>query len=111
VCPAQLGQLLGPHYDDVKAFTGEILAVSHETVANNQVLTDRHDVPFPMLSDTARQSMRDYDTVDPVLGIARIAFYLVDLDGIIRWNSTDHSSADPGDLPDWESIQQAFEEL
>jgi glutaredoxin-dependent peroxiredoxin len=111
VCPAQLGQLLTPHYDEVKAFDGEILALSHETVANNQALTDKHGVPFPMLSDTARQSIRDYDTADPLLGIAKIAFFLVDQDGIIRWKSTDHSNVDPNDLPEWEAIQQAFEEL
>jgi len=95
----------------VKAFGGQILAVSHETIANNQKLTDQHDVVFPMLSDTSRQSFRDYDTVDAVLGIARIGFFLVDMEGIIRWKSTGHSSVDPGDLPEWDSIREAFEGL
>lgn len=105
-----MGQLLSPHDADVKALGGQILAVSHETVANNQKLTLQHDVTFPMLSDTSRQSIRDYDVVDPLLGIAKIAFFLIDVDGAIRWKSTEHSDVDPADLPEWEDIRRALEE-
>ena len=95
----------------MKALGGQILAVSHETVSNNQKLTDLHDVVFPLLSDTSRQSIRDYDTVDPLIGIAKIGFFLVDIDGVIRWKSTGHSSVDPNDLPEWDAIREAFEQL
>jgi peroxiredoxin len=110
VCPAQLGQLLSSHNAEVEALAWKTLAISHETVANNQRLTLLHNVPFPMLADTSRQTIRDYDIADPLLGISKTAFFLIDLDGSIQWKSTDHSNVDPNDLPEWEDIRRELEE-
>lgn len=106
-----MGQLLAPNYDEVKGFGAEILAISHESGADNQVLAARFGVRFPMLTDATRQTIRDYAVVDTVLGIARNSFFLIDRDGIIRWKSTHHSSSDPNDLPKFEVFRDALKKL
>ena len=95
----QLGELLRENYDAITALDAEVLTISHEPVAINKMLAERFQIQFPWLSDTTRSIIREYDARDGAAGIARITFFAIDKDGIIRWRSRFYSSSDPNDLP------------
>lgn len=78
MCPPQLGQLLQGNYESITALDTEVIAVSHETVAINKMLAERYGTEFLSLSDTSRETIHAYDTVDRGLNIAQITFFVVE---------------------------------
>lgn len=110
MCPSQLGKLLnGENYDKIKKLEAEIVAISHESVAINKMLSEKYQVEFPNLSDVSRDTIRKYDVVDPIFGIAKISFFVINKDGVITWKSTKHSNVDPNDLPKFELLLEAVQ--
>ncbi len=103
-----MGQLLGGNYDAIKALDAEVITISHESVAINKMLAERHKIGFPSLSDTSRATIRAYDVVSPI-GIAQITFFVIGKEGIIRWRSRVHSNRDPNDLPPIDELLDAIQ--
>jgi alkyl hydroperoxide reductase subunit AhpC len=73
------------------------------------MLSEKYKVDYPNLSDNSRDVIRKYNVVDPIFGIAKISFFVINKDGIITWKSTNHSNVDPNDLPKFEVILEAVQ--
>jgi alkyl hydroperoxide reductase subunit AhpC len=57
-------------------------------------------ITYPILSDESREYIRDYDVLHPDEGIARPSLFVVDRDGIVRWQYVGMNAADRPDIDD-----------
>ncbi len=48
-------------------------------------------LPFPVLSDETRETSRRYGVLDPVSGMARRAYFVIDRQGIVRFKRVLHN--------------------
>ena len=55
-------------------------------------------ITYPILSDSSRRYIRDYDVLHPDEGIARPSMFVVDHDGMVRWQDI---SYEPFTKPDF----------
>ena len=55
---------------------------------------------FPVLSDSSRTYIRAYDVLHPQEGIARPSLFVLDRDGVVRWQHVGMSAADRPALGD-----------
>ena len=49
---------------------------------------------FPVLSDSSRAYIREYDVLHPQEGIARPSLFILDRNGIVRWRYVGQNAAD-----------------
>lgn len=87
ICTGELCELR----DNLAVFADrqvELVAVSCDHFFSNRVFADREGYDFPMLSDFWPHGAvaRDYGVFDETAGAARRGSFLIDGDGIIRWN-------------------------
>ena len=50
-------------------------------------------ITYPILSDSSRRYIRDYDVLHPDEGIARPSMFVVDHDGMVRWQHVGMNAA------------------
>ena len=49
---------------------------------------------FPVLSDSSREYIREYDVLHPQEGIARPSLFILDREGVVRWRYVGMNAAD-----------------
>ena len=88
VCPTEIAGF-GKHDRDFKERDAQILGASVDSEWVHLGWRKSHDdlkgLPFPMLSDFKRELSGELGILDPVVGAAQRAAYIVDPDGIIRF--------------------------
>ena len=57
-------------------------------------------ITYPILSDSSRKYIRDYDVMHPQEGIARPSVFVLDRDGVVRWQFVSMSAAERPPIAD-----------
>ena len=71
-----------------------LLAISVDAPATAAKMVDRHDLTYPLLSDVDLAAITAYDVKHPLLNLAKPAVFVLDSDGVIRWEQTGVGIAD-----------------
>jgi peroxiredoxin len=74
--------------------------VSADTPDQGRIMVSDLGITYPILSDESREYIRDYDVLHPDEGIARPSLFVVDRDGIVRWQYVGMNAADRPDIDD-----------
>lgn len=71
-------------YEDFKAIGAEVIGVSSDSVASHQKFTNRHELPFLLLSDENKKLRKLFGVPNDLLGLipGRVT-YVADKEGII----------------------------
>jgi len=91
-----------------------VVGVSVDTPFANKAFADQHKIPFPLLSDYARQAIAAYGVQFPNLAgltgytAAKRSVFVLDREGVIRYMWV---SDDPTKEPNYEEIRQAVKQL
>ena len=72
------------NYSEVEQYDAVIVGVSTDSPESHRSFRERHELPFPLVSDPGKQIVRLYDA-DGLLGLttARVT-YVIDKEGVIR---------------------------
>ena len=107
VCLPQLVQLLQGNYNRISDLGVEIIAISHESVAENKKVHQQNKLKYFSLSDPTAKTIRDYNVLD--FGkFSKVSFFIIDKQGIIRWRST-HSGANLDGLPKIDALLKVIQ--
>jgi len=91
-----------------------VVGVSVDTPFANKAFADQHKIPFPLLSDYARQAIAAYGVQFPNLAgltgytAAKRSVFVLDREGVIHYMWV---SDDPTKEPNYEEIRQAVKQL
>lgn len=66
----------------------DVVAINPQSLDSHRRFAEKHDLPFPLLSDPDKSVCRSYGALG-LLGTAKRALVLVGRDGRIRWRRTD----------------------
>ena len=72
----------------------EIVALSADTPDQARMTVSELGITFPVLSDASRTHIRAYDVLHPEEGIARPSLFVLDRDGMVRWQYVGINAAD-----------------
>lgn len=72
----------------------EIVALSADTPEQARMTVSELGITYPILSDSSRTYIRAYDVLHPQEGIARPSVFVLDRDGVVRWQHVGMSAAD-----------------
>jgi len=96
VCTRQLCN----YRDNLDIFTEldiQVVAINPQSESSHGKFASKHDLPFPLVSDSGGTVCKAYGAVN-FLGMAKRALVLVGRDGLVRWRRSDlpifHQSAD-----------------
>jgi peroxiredoxin (alkyl hydroperoxide reductase subunit C) len=88
VCPTEIAAF-GKLEKEFKARDAQLLGVSIDNefvhLAWRKEKEELKDLPFPMLSDLKRELSGELGIIDPAVGVAQRATYIVDPEGVIRF--------------------------
>lgn len=79
------------HYQEIRAAGASLLAVSVDAPEKSEALRLDLHLPFPILCDTERRVIKDWDIYNPREkgGIAKPAVFVVDRDRVVRYGAVD----------------------
>ena len=79
------------HYPEIQSEGASVAAVSVDSPDRSEALRVHLSLPFPILCDTERRVVRDWDLYNPAEkgGIAKPAVFLIDAGGVVRYASVD----------------------
>lgn len=93
-------------YSKLKNLGFTLLGVSTDEISVLHSFTEKHKLPFPMLSDVSKKVSRDYQVLMPVIAKSNRVTFLIDEQGIIRktfhflpWNSYAQSVIEKNAVP------------
>jgi peroxiredoxin len=80
------------HYAEIRAAGASVGAVSVDPPATSEALRRELRLPFPVLCDTERRLIQDWDIYNPREkgGIAKPAVFVIDRDRTVRHSEIDH---------------------
>ena len=78
----------------------EIVALSADTPERARLTVSELGITYPILSDSSRRLIRAYDVLHPEEGIARPSLFVLDRDGVVRWQYVGINAADRPALED-----------
>jgi len=78
---------LQKNYSEFQKFDAVILAISTDTIENSKRTKEEFDIQYPVLSDPEADVIRDYGVYSWEEDIAFPATFIIDREGIIRWQS------------------------
>jgi peroxiredoxin len=87
VCTKQLCD----YRDNLEVFADlgvDVLAINAQGLPSHERFKKKHDLPFPILSDTDKRVCRAYDAIG-LFGVTKRVLVLIDRAGQIRWRCTD----------------------
>jgi peroxiredoxin len=86
VCSGELAEIRD-HLNDLQNDSTELLAISCDAMYSLRVFADRDRLEFPLLSDfwPHGEVARRYGIFNEEIGIAARATFIVDREGIVRW--------------------------
>ena len=70
------------------------MALSADLPSQAVVTASDLELTFPVLSDSPRRFIRDYNVLHPQEGIARPSLFILDRDGILHWDYVGMGAAD-----------------
>jgi peroxiredoxin len=70
------------------------VALSADVPAQAVVTASELGLTYPILSDSGRNFIRAYGVLHPQEGIARPSLFIIDREGVVRWNYVGQSAAD-----------------
>jgi peroxiredoxin Q/BCP len=70
--------------DRFKGLSATVLGISPQGLDSHEKFARKHQLAFPLLSDTEGTAIRAYGIGMPGLGLRRSVF-IVDADGVLRW--------------------------
>ena len=100
--------------DSIQNLPGNVLAVSVNDPFTNKAFADMNHLPFPILSDFTRETIRKYNIFhDDFAGLkgytaAKRSVFVLDRNGVVRYKWV---SEDPGKEPDYAAIKDALGKL
>lgn len=108
VCSGELAELQDS-LGDVHNASTELVAVSCDAMYSLRVFADRDRFEFSLLSDfwPHGEVARRYGVFDETLGIASRSTYIVDRDGVVRWQV----SSPIGEARDLDAYRKALIDL
>jgi alkyl hydroperoxide reductase subunit AhpC len=62
-----------------------VLAISGDSPFCHEAFARDADLPFPLLSDVHRSTIRAYGVLDEERNVAYRSTFVVDRDGVLRW--------------------------
>lgn len=79
------------HYKEIRAAGASVLAVSVDAPEESEILRLELHLPFPILSDTERRVLKDWDIYNPREkgGIAKPAVFVIDRGRTVRYSAVD----------------------
>ena len=100
--------------DSIQNLPGNVVAVSVNDPFTNKAFADMNHLPFPILSDFTRETIRKYNIFhDDFAGLkgytaAKRSVFVLDRNGTVRYKWV---SEDPGREPDYAAIKEALSKL
>ena len=100
--------------DSIQNLPGNVVAISVNDPFTNKAFADMHKLPFPILSDYTRETIKKYNIFhDNFAGLkgytaAKRSVFVLDGNGIVRYKWV---SEDPGKEPDYSAIKEALAKL
>jgi len=100
--------------DSIQNLPGNVVAVSVNDPFTNKAFADMNHLPFPILSDFTRETIRKYNIFhDDFAGLkgytaAKRSVFVLDRNGVVRYKWV---SEDPGKEPDYAAIKDALGKL
>jgi len=100
--------------DSIQNLPGNVVAVSVNDPFTNKAFADMNHLPFPILSDFTRETIRKYNVFhDDFAGLkgytaAKRSVFVLDRNGVVRFKWV---SDDPGKEPDYAAIKEALAKL
>jgi peroxiredoxin len=100
--------------DSIQNLPGNVVAISVNDPFTNKAFADMHKLPFPILSDYRRETIRKYNIFhDDFAGLkgytaAKRSVFVLDRDGIVRYKWV---TDDPGKEPDYPAIKEVLGKL
>jgi peroxiredoxin len=79
------------HYEEIRAAGAEMAAVSVDPPARSQALRHELRLPFPILCDTQRRVVKEWDIYNPREkgGIAKPSVFVIGSDRVVRYSKVD----------------------
>jgi len=100
--------------DSIHNLPGNVVAVSVNDPFTNKAFADMNRLPFPILSDYTRETIRKYNIFhDDFAGLkgytaAKRSVFVLDRNGVVRYKWV---SDDPGKEPDYAAIKEVLSKL
>jgi len=100
--------------DSIQNLPGNVVAISVNDPFTNKAFADMHHLPFPVLSDYTRETIKKYNIFhDDFAGLkgytaAKRSVFVLDRNGIVRYKWV---SEDPGKEPDYAAIKDVLGKL
>ncbi len=100
--------------DSIQKLPGNVVAISVNDPFTNKAFADMNRLPFPILSDYTRETIKKYNIFhDDFVGLkgytaAKRSVFVLDRNGIVRYKWV---SEDPGKEPDYEAIKDVLGKL
>jgi peroxiredoxin len=100
--------------DSIQKLPGNVVAISVNDPFTNKAFADMNRLPFPILSDYRRETIKKYNIFhDDFAGLkgytaAKRSVLVLDRNGILRYKWV---SDDPGKEPDYAAIEQVLSKL
>jgi len=100
--------------DSIQNLPGNVVAVSVNDPFTNKAFADMNHLPFPILSDFTRETIRKYNIFhDDFAGLkgytaAKRSVFVLDRNGVVRYKWV---SEDPSKEPDYAAIKEALGKL
>jgi len=100
--------------DSIQKLPGNVVAVSVNDPFTNKAFADMNRLPFPILSDYTRETIKKYNIFhNDFAGLkgytaAKRSVFVLDRNGIVRYKWV---SEDPGKEPDYEAIKDVLGKL
>jgi len=100
--------------DSIQNLPGNVVAISVNDPFTNKAFADMHHLPFPVLSDYTRETIKKYNIFhDDFAGLkgytaAKRSVFVLDQNGIVRYKWV---SDDPGKEPDYAAIKEVLGNL
>jgi peroxiredoxin len=79
------------HYQEIRATGASVVAISVDKPEKSEALRLGLHLPFPILCDTERRVVKDWDIYNPREkgGIAKPAVFIVDSNRMVRYSAVD----------------------
>lgn len=87
VCTKQLCD----YRDNLSVFADlgvDVLAINPQSLSSHEKFSNKHSLPFPLLSDEDKSVCRSFDAIG-LLGSAKRALVLIGRDGLVKWKRSD----------------------